>query len=286
MSIAKFKNRVEKALLLSVSQMGEKTPLRDACEYALVNGGKRFRPILTLAVADALGKNRSVIDAAIAVECFHSASLIADDLPSMDNDAMRREKPSLHTVFGESVAILASYALIAEGYGRIAVNGQKTPKIALYCIQEAQRCAGIQGATNGQFLDLFERDIDLDLAKKIIYQKTITLFEIALLFGWLFGGGDFARKEEVLLLAYHFGMAFQVADDLLDITRDASRKNSGNIALYLGEKEAFSLFEKEMQELENSLKKLGLLSPCFREMISWLEKYPKTLGKKSLARTK
>lgn len=119
--------------------------------------GKRLRPILVLMIADALGLGADVMPAALSVEFFHTASLIADDLPCMDNDDLRRERPSLHKVFGESVAILASYALIAEGYGAIARNGQNCPASAVICLEAVRRAAGIRGATHGQFLDLSPR---------------------------------------------------------------------------------------------------------------------------------
>ena len=125
--------------------------------------------------------------AGLSVKFFPTASLHADDLPGMDNDDMRRNRPSLHKAFGESVAVLASYALIAEGYGGIYRNSQNSPESAVLCLEAATRCAGINGATNGQFLDLYPPNSDLDTIKKINYQKTVTLVEISFVFVWLFG---------------------------------------------------------------------------------------------------
>ena len=96
-------------------ELGGATKLREACEYALTNGGKRFRPILLMMTAKAANGSVDVGYAALAVELFHTASLVADDLPCMDNDDMRRDKPSLHKVYGEGVALLVTYALIAAG---------------------------------------------------------------------------------------------------------------------------------------------------------------------------
>ncbi|MBU6446236.1 MAG: polyprenyl synthetase family protein, partial [Verrucomicrobia bacterium] len=159
--------------------MGEKNTLRDACEYALRGGGKRLRPTIVLMIAEALGFGADAMPAALSVEFFHTASLIADDLPCMDNDDVRRNRPSLHKVFGESAAILASYALIAEGYGGIYRNSGNNPKAAVICLEAATRCAGISGATGGQFLDLYPPDFSFETVQKIIYQKTVTLFEIS-----------------------------------------------------------------------------------------------------------
>jgi geranylgeranyl diphosphate synthase type II len=96
---------------------GPKSKLRDACEYALMNGGKRLRPAIVFMTAEALGFEVDVTQAALSIEYFHTASLVADDLPCMDDDDERRSKPSVHKAFGESEAILVSYALIAQCSG-------------------------------------------------------------------------------------------------------------------------------------------------------------------------
>src|SRR3989339_1471770 len=111
-----YRDKVEQELAKSISRLGEKTKLRDACEYALTNGGKRFRPLIVLMVSEALGKDLNVSDAALSVEFFHTASLIADDLPCMDNDDERRDKPSLHKVYGETISLLSSSALITAAF--------------------------------------------------------------------------------------------------------------------------------------------------------------------------
>lgn len=272
MQIDSTRNEIENALHLFIEQMGEKNKLRDACEYALLNGGKRLRPILVIMIAESLGKGFDVMPAALSVEFFHTASLIADDLPCMDDDCERRKRPSLHVAFGEDIAILASYALIAEGYGGIYRNAKNRPELAILCLEAATRCAGIKGATNGQFLDLYPPNTDLDLIKKVIYQKTVTLFEIAFIFGWLFGGGDPTRLEMVKSCAYHLGMAFQIADDLLDSDQD--EKSPINMAKAIGKSQAISLFEEEMALFISDLKGLNLWNQSFQDVAYWLEKYP------------
>jgi len=112
----KYFRHFEKALKKSIPSFGVKNQLRDAVEYSLFSGGKRLRPIIVLMVGEALKKGFDVTYSALSVEFFHTASLIADDLPSMDNDTQRRDKPTLHKAFPESVAILASYTLISSGY--------------------------------------------------------------------------------------------------------------------------------------------------------------------------
>lgn len=271
MAIDDYRSRIEKALLQFIEQMGEKNGLRDACEYALLNGGKRLRPILVLMIADALGLGKDVMPAALGVEFFHTASLIADDLPCMDNDDLRRNRPSLHKAYGENVAILASYALIAEGYGGIYRNSHLNETAdPILCLEAATRCAGIVGATNGQFLDLYPPDASLDTIQKIIFQKTGTLFEICFIFGWVFGGGDVKELPKVRKCAYHLGMAFQIADDLLDESQDL---DSINIASACGKESATHLFEEEMGAFIICLKELGLWSLAFQEITAWLKSY-------------
>jgi len=271
MSIELFRSQVESELRLFIEKMGEKNQLRDACEYALLNGGKRLRPILVVMIADALDRGLNVMPVALSVEFFHTASLIADDLPCMDDDDERRNHPSLHKEFGESVAILASYALIAEGYGGIYRNSKMNPDAdAMLCLEAATRCAGIAGATNGQFLDLYPPDESLETVKKILYQKTVTLFEISFIFGWIFGGGNSDRLEEVKLCAYHLGRAFQIADDLIDGVQDVG---TINIAAACGREEAFRLFQEEISLFTESLNSLGLWTKSFQEVVRFLKEY-------------
>jgi geranylgeranyl diphosphate synthase type II len=273
MAIDLFRKEIEIHLRQFIEQMGEKNRLRDACEYALLNGGKRLRPILVLLIAEAIDKGANVMPAALSVEFFHTASLIADDLPCMDNDDLRRNRPSLHKEFGESIAVLASYALIAEGYGGIYRNGENSPKSVLLCLEAATKCAGINGATNGQFLDLYPPDSTLNTIQKVIYQKTVTLFEIAFVFGWLFGGGCPSLLSEVKKAAYHLGMSFQIADDLIDESQDSIQESPINIAKAYGKEKAALLFEEEVEGLILSLQKLNLWNQSFQEMVSWLKEY-------------
>lgn len=266
----------EQSLSSFIDAMGAKTVLRDACEYALKSGGKRIRPLIVLMIAEALKKGCDATLSAIGVECFHTASLIADDLPSMDNDATRRGKPSLHTVFGESTALLSSYTLIASGYGCIYQNAEamrKNPGFAatadaraILSLEGATRAAGLQGATQGQFLDLFPPNRSMNTVLDVIDKKTTTLFEISFLFGWLFGGGDMEAVAMLRKCAGHLGRAFQIADDLEDGEQDASHKESLNIRHVAGAEEALSLFTRESALLKEELMHLGLWTRPFQKL--------------------
>lgn len=270
-----YKLAIDTELKRYVEQMGKKSLLRDACAYALNSSGKRLRPILVLMTAEAIG-GQNVLPAALSVEFFHTASLIADDLPCMDNDAMRRGVPSLHIAFGESTAVLASYTLIAAGYGGIYENGKILKENPLFadsadpravkCLEAATRCAGILGATQGQHMDLFPPNLEIETIRDIIYKKTVTLFEICFLFGWFFGGGDFSVEPLLKKCAYHLGMAFQIGDDLDDDLQDDGHTGGVNIASAMGRKKAILSFEEEIALLEKSLKEIGLWTKPFQDV--------------------
>ncbi len=279
--LKRYQSRVESAIEHAVQNMGPKTQLRDACEYALLSGGKRLRPVLVLMIVDALDQGLDAIAAALSVEFFHTSSLIADDLPCMDNDDERRGRSSLHKVFDEGIALLASYTLIASGYEGIYKNGKLMKQNAQYghladaatlaCLEIATRCAGIFGATNGQFLDLFPPDNKLETIERIIFQKTVTLFQISFVFGWLFGGGNVSDLPLVEKTAYHLGMAFQIADDLQDAEQDFARNCPVNIAAVIGQVQAVNRFNLEMSLFEQGLRNLGLWNNDFEQIVMTLK---------------
>lgn len=249
----------------------EENELSKAVTYALLSGGKRIRPLIVHYIAEALGQNLPVMDAALSVEFFHTASLIADDLPCMDNDVLRRGKKSLHEMFGETIALLASYALISEAFKKIEENGKKMaavhPDLSLkaleavsIALEQASLSSGIKGAVLGQYYDLFgikKEKLTEELLEKILYLKTGTLFEGAFVLGWVFGGGDFKKLSEVKKLARHFGFAFQIRDDLKDIKND-KKKEGLNFALCFGEELAKKRVKKEMELCLELLKNLFL----------------------------
>ena len=278
------RDRIEQEIAKSILSFGEKTKLRDACEYALMTRGKRFRPLIVILIAEALGNGLNVNESALSVEFFHTASLIADDLPCMDNDDERRDKPSLHKVYGEAIALLASYALITAAFEKIHSNAMSmkeanspfchfSERACTLALESATYCSGILGATGGQFLDLFPPNQNLDTIKQVIYKKTVTLFEVSFVFGWLFGGGDVSQLEKVKKAAYHFGMAFQTADDLGDLLQDEKKQREMSIARLIGKERAFVLFDEEMRHLRKDLQDLCILTPSFEKMCDILIRY-------------
>lgn len=271
------RDRIEQEIAKTISDFGEKNKLRDACEYALTNGGKRFRPMIVLMTAEGLGHDLNVYPAALSVEFFHTASLIADDLPCMDNDDERREKPSVHKVYGETIALLASYGLITAAFEKIHRNAlvlqnsgtrfaPMSDRACALALETAAHCSGMLGATGGQFLDLFPPSINLETVRQVIYKKTITLFETAFAFGWLFGGGDVLELDLVKKCAFHMGMAFQIADDLADLEQDEKKQREISMARLVGRERALGLFEEEMRHFQRYLVELGLNTPSFEKM--------------------
>src|ERR1700733_960225 len=120
--LSEFQEQVDTVIIKNLDLIGPKSSIRDACEYALTSGGKRIRPAIVLMVNKSLGFGVDATYAALATEFFHTASLVVDDLPSMDDDDERRDRPSTHKVFGEAAALLTSYALISAGYMSLAKN--------------------------------------------------------------------------------------------------------------------------------------------------------------------
>ncbi len=278
-----LRDLIEKEIAKSILSFGSKSKMRDACEYALLSGGKRLRPIITMMVADGLGNDLDVSSVALSVEFMHTASLIADDLPCMDNEDERRDKTSLHKVYGESVALLASYSLIFAAYEKIHENTEimkaASPpfsgfagEVCALALKHSSYCAGISGATMGQYLDLYPPNQNFETVKEVLYKKTVTLFEIAFVFGWLFGGGMISKLDEVKQCAYHFGMAFQIADDMGDLEQDEKNQREINAAKVLGRERAFAVFQKEMECFQNLLKELNLNTPSFEKLAHMLSK--------------
>lgn len=253
-----YKNRFEEQMQEAFSQFGKPNGVRDAMEYALKGNGKRFRPALVYMVADGLNTGCNVTPAALAVEYFHTSSLIADDLPCMDNDDFRRGRATTHKVYGESVALLASYALIASGFEQIAKNEVNNAEVSRLAVLQASRTMGVQGLIGGQFHDLFPKNLDKEKLLMILDMKTCALFDLCMTLGWLFGGGKLELLDVVHEAAYHFGIAFQILDDLDDSQKDAEANREVNFANCFGVQEAVAAVQESCKAFEDALQRLGL----------------------------
>jgi farnesyl diphosphate synthase len=214
---------VEKTLdeLLSLPD-GPEARVVEAMRYAALGGGKRFRPFLSVAVADLLGAPLEAVGrAAAAIECVHCYSLIHDDLPVMDDDDMRRGKPSLHRAFDEATAILAGDALLTLAFEVLTdAATHENADIRLELISGLARAAGMQGMVGGQTIDMLSPDMQLDAGglTRLQKMKTGALIGFAVDAGALMGRARAEQRHALANYAHDIGLAFQIADDVLDVT--------------------------------------------------------------------
>lgn len=208
--------------------------LLDAMRYSLLAGGKRIRPVLTLEFcAAAGGEAETAMPAALAVEYLHTYSLIHDDLPCMDNDSLRRGKPTNHIVYGEFTATLAGDALQAEAFG-IILRSTLPAQVRCGCAEYLAGAAGVDGICGGQQLDM-EGDGKLlseEELSEIQSRKTGSLLVAACAMGAVCGGADEKQIEAALKYGSALGAAFQIRDDMLDVIADEKElgKNVGSDA--------------------------------------------------------
>lgn len=202
----------------------ENSVVLDAMNYSLKNGGKRIRPLLTLYFSELFGGDReAAIKLGCALEMIHTYSLIHDDLPCMDNDDMRRSKPSCHIAFGEADALLAGDALLTESFF-LATQSGIVPENANLAVKFLSEFAGVRGMVMGQVLDLqFENsEPNLDEIKKMYSLKTCALLKCACVLGYLTGDKvNFEQIDKICEYAENLGIAFQIKDDILDIISDS-----------------------------------------------------------------
>ena len=208
-------------------------PLHQAMRYSLLAGGKRIRPLLTIRVATELGACESTaLDPACAVEMIHAASLILDDLPSMDDASLRRGQPANHLVFGEDTSILAATALLNRAFGVVAECENLSAETRLDLTRLLSESVGSNGIIAGQFCDLRiqrGRGDDVDGLTEMYNRKTGALFVAALETGARVAGVDASWVSAVREYGVNLGLAFQLIDDLLDTfgVRDEIGKDTG-----------------------------------------------------------
>lgn len=192
----------------------------DAVRYALLAPGKRIRPLLTLLSAIEFGgRAEDALDVACATEMVHTASLILDDLPSMDNAQLRRGQPTTHVRFGESIAILAAVALLNQAFATIARCTQLSAPTRVSLVERLTDAVGFDGLVGGQETDLCDRAGGATMARleTLNLKKTGVLFEAALELGARVAGVGERRISSLRQAAAHLGLAYQIADDLYDV---------------------------------------------------------------------
>jgi geranylgeranyl diphosphate synthase type II len=200
--------------------------LHDSMRYSVFAGGKRIRPILMMAACESVGENlHKVLPAACAIEMIHSYSLIHDDLPAMDNDDFRRGQATNHKVYGEATAILAGDGLLTEAFILLSspdVWQDVAPEVRREVIHLLARSAGSRGMVAGQVVDMESegKPVDLPTLEYIHTHKTGTLILAAIEVGAILGGADSSQRRALCRYGEAIGLAFQVADDILDIVAD------------------------------------------------------------------
>jgi geranylgeranyl diphosphate synthase type II len=200
--------------------------LHDAMRYSVFAGGKRIRPVLMMAACEAVGGTpQQVLPAACSIEMIHSYSLIHDDLPAMDDDDYRRGKPTNHKVYGEATAILAGDALLTEAFILLSnpeVFSGVSAEARCEVIHLLARCSGSRGMVGGQVVDMESegKPIDLPTLEYIHTHKTGALILAAIESGAIIGGADEQQRRALRRYGEAAGLAFQVADDILDIVAD------------------------------------------------------------------
>jgi geranylgeranyl diphosphate synthase type II len=205
---------------LAFSELEATTGLDQAMRYSLLAGGKRIRPVLCLAAARSAGTDPAdVLPAAAAIELIHTYSLIHDDLPAMDDDELRRGRPTSHVVYGEDVAILAGDGLFAEAIRLFCMHQRGEPARVLAALGELAGATGVGGMVGGQYVDVTAEDgLDADGLRELHGLKTGRLIAASVAVPLLLAGLSEQRMDPYRRFAAELGVLFQIVDDILDVT--------------------------------------------------------------------
>ena len=266
----------------------ERTPsinqtLFDAMSYSLLSGGKRLRPILLMAAADAVASDgEKFLTVSTAIEMIHTYSLIHDDLPAMDNDDYRRGKLTNHKVFGEATAILAGDGLLTLAFEVMLRQEGVSPSTLLKVVDEFARAAGMSGMVGGQAIDLQSegKTITLDELRQMHLGKTGALFRASIRSGAILAGASTEQLAALTDYAESFGLAFQITDDILDfegdekmlgkpIGSDARNQKSTYVTLTSIDS-ARNLAAQTVDDAVGSLNIFGAEADFLRELVRYL----------------
>ncbi|MEW6457089.1 MAG: polyprenyl synthetase family protein [Acidobacteriota bacterium] len=251
------REKIESALKHYLGE--EDFPLKQSVSYSLLSEGKRFRPLLLIAVGEAFdGEEENLLPSSCAVEMIHTSSLIHDDLPIMDNDDWRRGKPSNHKVFGDALAMLAGDSLISLAFYIISKYPSKKgfEKKKLKAIEILSNSYGFNGLLKGQAMELninISKESDFD---EIHLKKTGSLIAASCQIGAVMAGLSENSQRKIYQFGEKLGLAFQITDDLLDLMKDEKKKNfhERNYAHLFGvdnaKQRAKALVEQAIEEIE------------------------------------
>lgn len=269
LSLARKKDLIEKELSRVLSR--EDSDLYRAMRYAVLGGGKRFRPLLLFASGACFKvPSKILLPFACALELIHNYSLIHDDLPSMDDDDFRRGQPSCHKAFGEGIALLAGDGLLTLAFEIMAGAGMSEERLGQKgeAIQILSRAAGVSGMIGGQFLDITMRSTELTAKKleELILKKTGALIVAAVEIGAVLGGAGMNKRKLLVDFGQNIGLAFQVRDDILDFRK--RRKRTGpqrpDAATFLGVDRATKRLNELIRRAIGKLDEASLEAPELR----------------------
>ncbi|MBI2485741.1 MAG: polyprenyl synthetase family protein [Deltaproteobacteria bacterium] len=275
--------KLSELILVSAESMSR---LKESMRYSILAGGKRLRPILCLAAGEFVGGTiEKILPISCAIEMIHTYSLIHDDLPSMDDDSMRRGMPTNHSVFGEAVAILAGDALLTDAFLMVASEGISnglSPSLVVEVIRDISKAAGSQGMVMGQALDLAlegKEEVTLELIEEMHSLKTGALIQASVVSGARIGGATDSQLSQLRQYARFLGLSFQIIDDVLDIEggseigkargADARRKKATYPTL-VGIKKAKETAQKLTEEAIFALKDFDEKAEPLRQLAYYL----------------
>lgn len=281
------KKLIDEALNRFLPVKKEPPVIYESMRYSVFAGGKRFRPILFLAVVELFrGDNNlgELLPVACAIELIHTYSLVHDDLPAMDNDDLRRGKPTSHKVFGEGFAVLTGDALLTYAFEIIALTAQREKELpVLHALVEIAQAAGVEGMIGGQALDLFYEDKEAapQVIEKIHRRKTGALITVSARAAALLTEASKEELARITSFAQALGLAFQIVDDLLDLTGDEKKlgKKTGadlkqNKATFLsvyGEERSremvANLYQEALEQLASFGKRAEILKKLAHKLI-------------------
>ena len=257
--------------------------LADSMRYSLLAGGKRLRPILLMAAADAVGgKGEDYLTTACALEMIHTYSLIHDDLPSMDNDDYRRGKLTNHKIYGAGMATLAGDALLTLAFEVMMRQSEATAAVKLAVVREVSMASGPNGMVGGQAIDLESEGqrISPDDLRRMHMGKTGALFRAAIRCGALLAGASAAELRALTRYAESFGLAFQITDDILDVTGEAAaigkpvgsdeRNHKSTYVTLTSLSEAREIARKAVADAVEALRPLGNKAAFLSELAEFL----------------
>jgi geranylgeranyl diphosphate synthase, type II len=237
--------------------------LQDSINYSLFSGGKRIRPIFCLVVGEIFGVPKErLMSVACALEMIHTASLIMDDLPHMDNERMRRGKAANHLVYGQDVASLASVGLLTRAYEVVLNDNGLHDSVKTKVTSKLAEVVGIDGMVGGQYADLkyLNSSIEYPTLEYIHIHKTASLFVASGESAAIAGGASEAETNAIRLFAHNVGFAFQISDDLLDVTGNetemgkSANHDKGNFITVFGVEKSKELVEKYIRDAIGAIK--------------------------------